>query len=613
MTRFINIMGVKDGVGASSFALKLALGLKKQGVRVLLLDWHPEYVGDLGRLSSSQNGWRTLRDLQKIPEPVDKNWLHGFLKNSDGVDSLSWGKARSELSNFTPRSAFSLLEPLLVHFDYVVADIGSRWNPFITPLLEKSFCLLFVLQAHSNLVQELRCKADELIQNYFPLEKTGWVAWNWDAQSFLTNKTVSDFSKISCRGSSVEEVIEALQKQEDRIDSAISSPSSVEQVISGEDTNSLKIALLRSVQEEMEAKGLKAEKEDKELRPKISKIILEVMAAKSHTFPESLDKTALLEELLSELLGLGPLEKLISNSGYSEILVNGAGTIYVEEKGKLRLTPLKFLNADSLQKTIERILLPVGRRVDESSPMVDARLHDGSRVNIILSPLALNGPVISIRRFSKELLGPKNLIQMGAASEETFAFLEEAVRTRKNILVSGGTGSGKTTLLNVLSSFIPETERIITIEDAAELQLRQPHVVRLESRPSNIEGKGSITIRDLVRNALRMRPDRIVIGECRGGEALDMLQAMNTGHEGSLTTLHANAPRDALNRLETLVMFSGMELPSKVIREQIASAIDLIIQVSRLSGGERKITQISKITGLEGDVFLLEDIFGGLA
>jgi len=363
----------------------------------------------------------------------------------------------------------------------------------------------------------------------------------------------------------------------------------------------------------MEAKGLKAEKEDKELRPKISKIILEVMAAKSHTIPESLDKTALLEDLLSELLGLGPLEKLISNSSYSEILVNGATTIYVEEKGKLRLTPLKFLNADSLQKTIERILLPVGRRVDESSPMVDARLSDGSRVNIILPPLALNGPIISIRRFSKELLGPKNLIQMGAASEAVFAFLEEAVRTKKNVLVSGGTGSGKTTLLNVLSSFIPEAERIITIEDAAELQLRQPHVVRLESRPSNIEGKGSITIRDLVRNALRMRPDRIVIGECRGGEALDMLQAMNTGHEGSLTTLHANTPRDALNRLETLVMFSGMELPSKVIREQIASAIDLIIQVSRLSGGERKITQISKITGLEGDVFLLEDIFGGLA
>ena len=321
------------------------------------------------------------------------------------------------------------------------------------------------------------------------------------------------------------------------------------------------------------------------------------------------ERVRMLEQITDEIIGLGPLEPLLRDDSISEIMVNGPRQVYIERAGKLELTNVVFQNDDHVMRIIDRIIAPIGRRVDESSPMVDARLTDGSRVNAIIPPLSLVGPVITIRKFAASPFTTDDLIRFGTSTPDMFEFLSACVEARLNIFVSGGTGSGKTTTLNVLSSFIPNDERIVTIEDAAELQLRQEHVVTLESRPPNIEGKGAVPIRELVRNSLRMRPDRIVVGECRAGEALDMLQAMNTGHDGSLSTGHANTPRDMLARLETMVLMAGVDLPVRAIREQVASAVDLIVQQSRLKDGTRRIVNITEVQGMEGDVIVMQDVF----
>jgi pilus assembly protein CpaF len=321
------------------------------------------------------------------------------------------------------------------------------------------------------------------------------------------------------------------------------------------------------------------------------------------------ERERLVEEVRHELFGLGPLEPLLADPTVSDILVNAPQNIYIERGGRLERTEVAFKDDEHLMRVIERIVSSVGRRIDESSPMVDARLKDGSRVNAIIPPLALDGPVLSIRRFGSDPLRMAKLIELNALTKDMAEMFEMCVEARLNVLISGGTGAGKTTLLNALSAYIPETQRIVTIEDSAELQLQQPHVVRLETRPPNIEGRGEVTQRDLVKNALRMRPDRIVIGEVRGGEAIDMLQAMNTGHDGSLTTIHANTPRDALARLETMIQMTGMRLSDRAMRQQVASAINLVIQAARLSDGTRRITSISEITGMEGDVITMQEIF----
>ena len=321
------------------------------------------------------------------------------------------------------------------------------------------------------------------------------------------------------------------------------------------------------------------------------------------------DRERLVEKLISEILGLGPIEPLLKDSSVTEVMVNGPDSIYIERKCRLQKTDVRFRNTEHLMHIIDRIVTAVGRRVDESSPMVDARLADGSRVNVIIPPLSLTGPCVTIRKFSKDVLTVDKMIEFGSFDQRMAEFLEDCVKGRLNIVVSGGTGSGKTTLLNVLSSYVPATERIVTLEDSADLQLKQDHVVTLETRPPNIEGEGEVTMRDLVRNALRMRPDRIIVGECRTGEALDMLQAMNTGHDGSMTTAHANSARDALSRLETMVLMSGMELPLRAIRSQIASAVDIIVQSARLRDGSRKIINIAEVTGMEGDIITLQDLF----
>ena len=346
-----------------------------------------------------------------------------------------------------------------------------------------------------------------------------------------------------------------------------------------------------------------------DLEEKARTTIHEILNELSIPLPEGVTQEKIENELFHEAIGLGPLEDLIARDDITEIMVNGPDNVYVEHKGMLYKTDTAFADDHQVLAAIERIVSPLGRRIDESSPMVDARLKDGSRVNAIIPPLSLVGPSITIRKFAKNPLTVENLISYGSITEEIAHFLDVCVKIRKNILISGGTGSGKTTLLNILSGYLPAKERIITIEDAAELQLRQEHLVRLESRPANIEGKGEVTIRDLVRNSLRMRPDRIVIGECRGGEALDMLQAMNTGHDGSLTTIHANSPRDALARLETLVLMAGFDLPLRAIREQIASAISIIVQINREKDGSRKVVCVSEITKMEGDVITMQDLF----
>jgi len=341
----------------------------------------------------------------------------------------------------------------------------------------------------------------------------------------------------------------------------------------------------------------------------VTKTMIDEIIRQENFADSQIDVEALSRDLLNEVVGLGPLEELLADSDISEIMVNRFDEIYIERKGRCTLAEITFSNDKAVLGAIERIVAPIGRRIDESSPMVDARLKDGSRVNAVIPPLALKGCNITIRKFSKNKLVDKDMINYGSVTAEMMKFLEIAVHHAANIIISGGTGSGKTTLLNVLSNYIPEDERIITVEDAAELQLAKPHLISLESRPPNSEGKGAVHIRDLVKNCLRMRPDRIVVGECRGGEALDMLQAMNTGHDGSMTTAHANTPRDCIARLEVMTLMSGLDLPIRAIREQISSAVHMIVQQSRFPDGSRKVTHITEVTGMEGDIVQLQDIF----
>ena len=374
----------------------------------------------------------------------------------------------------------------------------------------------------------------------------------------------------------------------------------------------LRLAIHRRIVDEMTVAEQQLIAQGKSAREQIKNLIASYlereMVNNNYTLSRA-ERMVLVDDICDELLGLGPLEPLLKDESITEIMVNGPKDIFVERNGKLLLSDTRFYDDNHLMNIIERILAPLGRRVDEASPLVDARLSDGSRVNIIIPPLSLIGPTVTIRKFSQHALSVENLVGLGTMNEAMAVFLEACVRARLNILVAGGTGSGKTTTLNVLSSFIPANERIVTIEDAAELRLQQRHVVTLESRPANIEGKGAVTIRDLVRNALRMRPDRIIVGEVRSGEALDMLQAMNTGHDGSITTAHANSPRDVLSRLETMTLMAGMELPVRAVRTQISSAINLIIQQSRLQDGSRKLTHITEVQGMDGDTIILQELF----
>ena len=391
-------------------------------------------------------------------------------------------------------------------------------------------------------------------------------------------------------------------------DSAEGLAMATEEGVYGNQTfQELKARLHRSIITRLDLTKLNTLAPDR-VRSEVSRLVEELLIAES-TALSIIERDRLVSEVHNELFGLGPLEPLLADTTISDILVNTYSNIYIERRGKLEKTAISFKDDEHLMRVIERIVSTVGRRIDEAQPMVDARLTDGSRVNAIIPPLSIDGPVLSIRRFGSDPLKMAALIENGALTKEIAMLFEMCVKARLNVVISGGTGAGKTTLLNALSAYIPVDERIVTIEDSAELQLQQPHVVRLETRPPNIEGRGEVTQRDLVRNALRMRPDRIVVGEVRGGEAIDMLQAMNTGHDGSLTTIHANTPRDTLARLETMIQMTGMRLSDRAMRQQIASAVDLVIQVARLTDGTRRITSISEITGMEGETVAMQEIF----
>lgn len=417
-----------------------------------------------------------------------------------------------------------------------------------------------------------------------------------EAESPLADR-VSDLSAVPAPSS---EVIAPASKEEE------SSPTLPAQ-------NEAVVRALKHIHEQlikqMDLRRMDVNRQSEDELRDNARTMLEEIVAREKNLPPELDPASAVKRVLDEVVGLGPLEDLIADEAVTEIMVNAHDEIFIEKSGKLQLSPIIFTGPQSVLAAIERIVSPLGRRIDESSPMVDARLKDGSRVNAVIPPLALKGPCITIRKFSKRKLEGEDLVKFGSMTSSMLKFLRTVVEQKANILISGGTGSGKTTLLNVLSNYIPKDERVVTVEDAAELQLTQPNLVSLESRPANAEGKGQVNIRDLVRNCLRMRPDRIVVGECRGGEALDMLTAMNTGHDGSLTTLHANTPRDCLSRIEVMVMMAGMDLPVRAIREQIASAIRFIIQQTRFSCGTRKITYVTEVTGMEGDVIQLQDIF----
>ena len=374
--------------------------------------------------------------------------------------------------------------------------------------------------------------------------------------------------------------------------------------LTGQDLSRLKKYLTDNLLRALEMEGIAAGQRDAFARQNIGKIFEQTQLK----LPEDLRKQ-IFDQVLNDLLGFGPIQTLLDDEDVSEIMVNGPRKIFIEKKGKLIKSNVTFDDDDHVLRVIDRIILPLGRHVDADSPTVDARLPDGSRVNAVVRPVAIDGPSITIRKFRKDKLKTEDLINFGSLTKQMADFLEACVKARFNIIISGGTGSGKTTLLNVMSGFIPENERIITIEDAAELQLQQDHVMRMETKTANVDGHHAVTIRDLVKNSLRMRPDRIVVGEVRGGEALDMLQAMNTGHDGSLTTVHANTPRDAISRIETLVLMAGMDLPLKVVRQQISSAVDLIVQQTRLKDGQRKVTAVTEVAGMEGDIIVLTDIF----
>ncbi|HET6596106.1 MAG TPA: CpaF family protein [Anaerolineales bacterium] len=366
----------------------------------------------------------------------------------------------------------------------------------------------------------------------------------------------------------------------------------------------LKRYLIDQVSRSMEGEPLQFGDQSEFIKQRLNEVYVQTKIS----LPEDLRKQ-IFHEILDEVTGFGPIQPLLNDPDISEVMVNGPKKVFIEKNGRLTKSPVTFDDDDHVLRVIDRIILPLGRRVDADTPTVDARLPDGSRVNAVIRPVSIDGPSITIRKFKKDKLSIQQLIDFGSLNAQMAEFIRACVLAHLNIVISGGTGSGKTTLLNVLSSYIPEEERIITIEDAAELQLQQDHVLRMETKVANTDGRGAVTIRDLVRNSLRMRPDRIVVGECRGGEALDMLQAMNTGHDGSLTTLHANSPRDAISRMETMVLMAGMDLPLKVVRQQISSAVDLIIQQTRLKDGSRKVTAITEVVGMEGDIVVLTDIF----
>ena len=638
----ISIYSSKGGVGKSFIAANLAVNLcLDTREKVLLLDFGQPFSNSIEYFLKLKDTKR-MDSLLPMADNLNPAMLRGFATpHSSGIFTmkLADGLRPMDKSLYTPLRVGQVLACLQSVYNFIIMDIGIKFDTVAETVFDKSSIIL--LPATPEPLALVQTGNDLLLfrSRNFPKERISVIinradkttAANIDSVTRLLKKkpeTVIPYDPEAnahmAQGTYPEkQPRHPLTQALDQLVYAIvgqcrkmperSLPENLPKGTPALDLDALKRTVHEKLLESIDFKkldtevGKDTEKADA-LRQTVAEKISEILDQEPALQDRGL-RNQVLKEVLQEALGLGPLEDLLVDSSISEIMVNAWDEIYVEKKGRLARIDKKFFSEQHLINIISRITAPLGRKVDTSTPMVDARLKDGSRVNAIIPPLAVRGACLTIRKFPEDQIVVDDLIRFGTLNMQIVEFLKIAVLAKLNILISGGTGSGKTTLLNTLSSFIPETDRIITIEDSAELKLRQPHVVTLESRPANIEGKGEVFIRDLVKNSLRMRPDRIVIGECRGAEALDMLQAMNTGHDGSLTTIHANSTREALSRLETLVMFAGFELPIKAIKEQIAGAVDLIVQISRFKDGTRKVIQVSEVDGMQGDVISLGDIF----
>ena len=669
----ISIFSTKGGVGKTLFSVNVAIALAQEGKKVALIDLDLQAVQDMARMIDATPQY-SIFDIVSILDKVEqagniKNYMTLVPVGIDFLPAITRPKQSPHITGERIGKVINMLTPF---YDFIIVDGGRAFTDSLINIFNRSNLILFIVTPDILAVYETRWGLDVLQSLHFPLKMLKLVLNRAESKSGLSWQEVKlalPCEIVASIPSDGRVVGLALNRG---VPVVIDSPSSrvstsikkfAQELISNrslyiahkevEDLRSIRkeelpaagtfwdtmgladkvkwikpieqedeiIKLKRRIHarliEELDLKRLDMElinnpKKAKELREKAERIISNLLAEETGAFLSSFEvREKLVKEIADEALGLGPLEELLRNEDITDIMVNNKDQVYIEQHGKLELTSKKFISDDQVRVVIERIIAPLGRRIDESVPMVDSRLPDGSRVNAIIPPLALTGPTLTIRKFAREHYTAEDLItRFGSLDRNMADFLTACVVARKNMIVSGGTGSGKTTFLNILSAFIPSDERIVTIEDAAELQLNQEHWVRLESRPPNIEGKGDITIRDLFRNCLRMRPDRIVIGECRGGEALDMLQAMNTGHDGSLTTIHANSTRDVLTRLDSMILMSGVELPIRAIREMTASAIDVIVQTARLSDGTRKITQITEVAGMDDELHIkFVDIF----
>ncbi len=588
----------------------------------------------LPSLLSIRSNCRTLDQLNPYQEKLSASLVEGFFSASpEGVSLIPLASSNGSPD---PQQAIALLEKLSPWFSELWFDLSGFPFERITGILERSQKVFLVSTLEPSSLAAVKLAEKRLLPMHLNLNEFGILFDQSQASQpipkdieawappfrfagvvpFLQENLTLSLSENAVIPAGVDKALAAITPKlfkGSHFDRENLFPSSPKVQNHGPDVTLDQVHRLHQrLLAELRKTGSLQEKEGKDpdrsvLEPQARGLLNQLLQEEKNLDRDF--RALLVSKTLDLAFGLGPLEPFLKDEQVTEIMVNGPGQVYVEINGRLERTETRFIDDQQLRTVIERILAPIGRRIDESQPYVDGRLADGSRVNAVIPPLSLNGPLLTIRKFSKRKLGAEDLIKIGSLTQEAADFLGAVVRARKNLVVSGGTGSGKTTLLNILSNFIPANERIVTIEDSAELQLVQDHVVRLESRPANLEGKGQVAIRDLVINALRMRPDRIVVGECRGGEALDMLQAMNTGHDGSLTTAHANSPRDVLSRLETMCLFSGLDLPLRAIREQIARAVHVVVQQSRLPNGKRAVTQIAQVQGMEGDVITLQEIF----
>lgn len=664
----ISVIGPKGGSGVTTLTTNLAYALSRQSrEKILIIDFDMHDCGDVALFLGAKD-LPSIYDfspkLHKMSEvDIEKN----IYKNKEGISILPVVRKIKQSPLLTYDMVAGMVDVVRKHFQYIIVDCGSSIYAPMIKTFEASSLVLFCTTAEIVTLNRSVQSLLEFQELAFPSDLIQLVINQFDPRGVITEDLITQKLKRKClaflpyepkeiqnavnqgqpifqsqpraiysrviedlvrkiTNKNLLQPVESLSLKTAAIAGMTRSGSTSDTVSApmsrlitnkeAERIDSIKQKIHQRLIDVMDFKKLSPEElmnQDDEsmsaLRQKTQEAILGIVTKMTEITSRD-ERQLLVKEVLDEAVGLGPLEDLLKNPDVSEIMVNRADQIFVEMKGKPLLINSRFSGDKQLMGVIERIVAPIGRRIDEKTPMVDARLRDGSRVHAIIPPLALDGPAVTIRKFSKEILGPEHLIKLGALSEEMSDFLRACVQGKLNILISGGTGTGKTTLLNTLASFIPNNERIITVEDSAELRLAQEHIIRLESKPANLQGEGAIPIRELVRNTLRMRPDRIVVGECRGAEALDMLQAMNTGHDGSMTTIHSNSPRDSMARLETLVMFAGMDLPSKAIREQIASAVQLVIQLTRLGDGSRKITAITEVTGgMEGTTITLADIF----